>query len=404
MFERFTDQFQRVVARAQEEARLLNHDHIGTEHLLLGLLVEGQSTAAEVLAELGVRPEAVRAQLEQVTGQVRSSPSGLPFSPRAKKVVELSVREALELNHDHIGTEHLLLGLAREGEGGAARVLGTLGTDLNRVRSLVIQHLGGQRVTEANPGEVVHTVAAARTITQARALAQGQRVGSHHYLLALLAEEEGLAAKVLASFGITRAVAERRVSELGTEGTADEMPEEAGGRRIQLRVVGDRLEISVEDPELARGLGAGVISGMDPAGARFPELWKAIRATTADVVRRSRGQPDPEWQPEGWDEQTVAGYVVRSETKGPVGRLTTAQGIDEAEVRAVLAAWAEQAKENRRRDTLCTYLSVLVRKGPREGEHVVTRFTYAGPGSQDRPAAPLASVLAFAARDLRGGG
>jgi ATP-dependent Clp protease ATP-binding subunit ClpA len=144
MFERFTDRARRVVVLAQEEARLLNHDYVGTEHLLLGLAHEGQGVAAKALELLGIRLEAVRAQVEEVIGQGQRAPSGhVPFTPRAKKVLELSLREAQQLRHNYIGTEHLLLGLVREGHGVAAQVLVKLGADLSRVRQQVIQLLSG---------------------------------------------------------------------------------------------------------------------------------------------------------------------------------------------------------------------------------------------------------------------
>src|SRR5687767_10317917 len=144
MFERFTDRARRVVVLAQEEARLLNHNYIGTEHILLGLIHEGEGVAAKALESLGISLEAVRSQVEEIIGQGGSSPSGhIPFTPRAKKVLELSLREALQLGHNYIGTEHILLGLIREGEGVAAQVLVKLGADLSRVRQQVIQLLSG---------------------------------------------------------------------------------------------------------------------------------------------------------------------------------------------------------------------------------------------------------------------
>ena len=144
MFERFTDRARRVVVLAQEEARLLNHNYIGTEHILLGLIHEGEGVAAKALESLGISLEAVRNQVQEIIGQGGSSPSGhIPFTPRAKKVLELSLREALQLGHNYIGTEHILLGLIREGEGVAAQVLVKLGADLSRVRQQVIKLLSG---------------------------------------------------------------------------------------------------------------------------------------------------------------------------------------------------------------------------------------------------------------------
>jgi ATP-dependent Clp protease ATP-binding subunit ClpC len=144
MFERFTDRARRVVVLAQEEARLLNHSYIGTEHILLGLIHEGEGVAAKALESLSISLDAVRAQVEEIIGQGGSSPSGhIPFTPRAKKVLELSLREALQLGHNYIGTEHILLGLLREGEGVATQVLVKLGADLGKVRQQVIQLLSG---------------------------------------------------------------------------------------------------------------------------------------------------------------------------------------------------------------------------------------------------------------------
>src|SRR3954451_23176085 len=154
VFERFTDRARRVVVLAQEEARLLNHSYIGTEDILLGLIHEGEGVAAKAMESLGISLEAVRSQVEEIIGQGGSSPSGhIPFTPRAKKVLELSLREALQLGHNYIGTEHILLGLIREGEGVAAQVLQKLGADLSRVRQQVIQLLSGYQGTkEAGAG------------------------------------------------------------------------------------------------------------------------------------------------------------------------------------------------------------------------------------------------------------
>ena len=145
MFERFTDRARRVVVLAQDEARMLNHNYIGTEHILLGLIHEGEGVAAKALESLGISLDVVRQQVVDIIGEGQQAPTGhIPFTPRAKKVLELSLREALQLGHNHIGTEHILLGLIREGEGVAAQVLGNLGADLGRVRQQVLQLLQGQ--------------------------------------------------------------------------------------------------------------------------------------------------------------------------------------------------------------------------------------------------------------------
>ena len=144
MFERFTDRARRVIVLAQDEAKMLNHNYIGTEHILLGLIHEGEGVAAKALEQMGISLEAVREQVEEIIGHGQNPPTGhIPFTPRAKKVLELSLREALQMNHSYIGTEHILLGLIREGEGIAAQVLIKLGADLNRVRTTVLALLSG---------------------------------------------------------------------------------------------------------------------------------------------------------------------------------------------------------------------------------------------------------------------
>ncbi|HEY1106411.1 MAG TPA: Clp protease N-terminal domain-containing protein, partial [Agromyces sp.] len=149
MFERFTDRARRVVVLAQEEAKMLNHNYIGTEHILLGLIHEGEGVAAKALESLGISLDAVREQVQDIIGQGQQQPTGhIPFTPRANKLLELSLREALQLGHNYIGTEHILLGLIREGEGVAAQVLVKLGADLNRVRQQVIQLLSGYQGKE----------------------------------------------------------------------------------------------------------------------------------------------------------------------------------------------------------------------------------------------------------------
>ncbi|HJR93689.1 MAG TPA: Clp protease N-terminal domain-containing protein, partial [Acidimicrobiia bacterium] len=149
MFERFTDRARRVVVLAQEEARSLNHNYIGTEHILLGLLNEGEGIAAKALESLGIGLDSVRDEVVKIIGPGQQAPSGhIPFTPRAKKVLELSLREALQLGHNYIGTEHILLGLIREGEGVAAQVLQQLGAELQKVRQSVIQLLSDHGTSE----------------------------------------------------------------------------------------------------------------------------------------------------------------------------------------------------------------------------------------------------------------
>jgi ATP-dependent Clp protease ATP-binding subunit ClpA len=154
MFERFTDRARRVVVLAQEEARMLSHNYVGTEHILLGLIHEGEGVAARALESLGITLETVRQQVEEIIGRGQQAPSGsIPFTPRAEKVLKLARREALQLGHNYIGTEHILLGLIREGEGVAAHVLVGLGADLDRVRQQVLTLLHGWQ-GEDEPGTV----------------------------------------------------------------------------------------------------------------------------------------------------------------------------------------------------------------------------------------------------------
>jgi Clp amino terminal domain, pathogenicity island component/UvrB/uvrC motif len=183
MFERFTDRARRVVVLAQEEARMLNHNYVGTEHILLGLIHEGEGVAAKALESLGISLDAVRQQVEEIIGQGQQAPSGhIPFTPRVKKVLELSLREALQLGDDYIGTEHILLGLIREGDGVAAQVLVRLGAELNRVRQQVIQLISGQQPQPGRQpqreGATVAEVQARLDVVEGRLAAVEQRVGT----------------------------------------------------------------------------------------------------------------------------------------------------------------------------------------------------------------------------------
>ena len=154
MFERFTQSARRVIVLAQEEAALLDHNYIGTEHLLLGLVAEGEGVGAQALGALGIPLPSARTEVEVMVGRGKTMPAGqIPFTPRAKKVLELSLLEARELGDQHIGTEHLLLGLVREGEGVAVQVLRTLGVDAEAVRRTVITILSGD--PERPPGPII---------------------------------------------------------------------------------------------------------------------------------------------------------------------------------------------------------------------------------------------------------
>jgi hypothetical protein len=173
MFQRFTDRARRVMVLAQEEASRLDHNYIGTEHILLGLISEGQGVAGRALDSLGISLDTVRQQVEEIIGRGQQTPSGhIPFTPRAKHVLELSLRESKQLGHNYIGTEHILLGLVREGDGVAAQVLVKLGADLKRVRQQVTQLLHGHAAGEPGPG-----VKAGLETVEQRLTAIEQRVG-----------------------------------------------------------------------------------------------------------------------------------------------------------------------------------------------------------------------------------
>jgi ATP-dependent Clp protease ATP-binding subunit ClpA len=219
MFERFTDRARRVVVLAQEEARELDHTWIGTEHLLLGLVAEGQGVAARTL---GLQLVQVRAEVEQLVGRGEAAPSAhLPFTPRAKKALELALRESLELGHTYLGTEHLLLGLLREGEGRGAQLLARAGFDPTRLRERVVAELderplarrfvppsGTLRMESPGPDallnllgdDVLRALLAARA--EARRLGAG-RVDAEHLLAGLLAVDDDPAAALLREAGVS---------------------------------------------------------------------------------------------------------------------------------------------------------------------------------------------------------
>ena len=362
MFERFTDRARRVVVLAQEEARLLNHNYIGTEHLLLGLIHEHEGVAAKTLEQLGISRAAVREKVEAIIGEGGGAPSGhIPFTPRAKKVLELSLREALQLGHNYIGTEHILLGLIREGEGVGAQVLVNLGADLSAVRHEVMRQLSGYKVATAGMrfgpiGMPRETPAAAKASVEARRLAGGSPVGSQHYLLGLLQQHDSVAAKALESLGVTAETLQQRLAEIEPAGTSDETPEEAGARRIGMRVEGKLVMLEIDDPELAASLEKAmtgrkvrIIRGTDPEaeGAGFTNLWSSVARTIEDLTRRLAkvtgtrpGSATPYWRPPALDPMTSAArYWVVNEAQGTRGYLEVGPGTDRERVRAWLLDW-----------------------------------------------------------------
>ncbi len=191
MFERFTDQARRVVVMAQEEARLLGHGHIGTEHILLGLLAEGDGLAAQALASLEISLDAAREQVAEIIGEGAGQPSGhIPFTPRTKKVLELSLREAQRLGDSYIGTEHILLGMAREGEGVGVQVMDRLGASTDRVLAQV------QMTKRAAPGEELRRVSAGRQTPVERPVAMRSIVSRLDEIAERLSAIENLLAEM----------------------------------------------------------------------------------------------------------------------------------------------------------------------------------------------------------------
>jgi ATP-dependent Clp protease ATP-binding subunit ClpC len=222
MFERFSDRARRVVVLSQEEARLLNHNHIGTEHILLGLVHEGEGLAAQALKSLDIRLEAVRREVGEVIGEGGSPPAEhIPFTPRAKKVLELSLREAIQLGHNYIGTEHILLGLLREGEGVACQVLVKLGASLPKVRARVAQLMhegGGER-----PVRLSSDLTA--VLDEAGRVADGQgasEIEPIHLFLAAVENPNGAAGRMLQVVGVDPAELRRQVLDESDDAGDDE--------------------------------------------------------------------------------------------------------------------------------------------------------------------------------------
>jgi ATP-dependent Clp protease ATP-binding subunit ClpC len=226
MFERFSDRARRVVVLAQEEARLLNHNYIGTEHILLGLAHEGEGVAARALRSLGVSLGAVRQQVEEIIGPGGSSPSGhIPFTPRAKKVLELSLREAMQLGHNYIGTEHILLGLLREGEGVACQALVKLGATLPKVRARVFELLADDRGEGAAAPSPTLSAELRTVIDEARgaAAAAGEsEVAPIHLFLAAVEHPDGAAGRMLRAVGVDPEALRRQVVDESGGGPGDE--------------------------------------------------------------------------------------------------------------------------------------------------------------------------------------
>ena len=301
MFERFTAEARTVVIRAQEEARAMRHDSIGTEHILLGLFTMPTSVAARALRNLGITAAAVRTGIEEKVGLgAEDSPAGhIPFTKRAKKVLELSLREALQLKHNYIGTEHILLALQREGEGLAAEILAGrihTGTIRETVNDLLRDGVREHPADEPAP----RTNAADEVVTAAQALAGDAPMGSHHLLEALIRAEGSMAAKVLADLGIDPATIAAKVDEFDTEDTTDATPEELAARKMELRVENDEVHLVFRDPatvDLARSVTetvGGPLTATGPVTGKFVPLWTTTNRLLLSVLQTLKGEPLPE--------------------------------------------------------------------------------------------------------------
>jgi ATP-dependent Clp protease ATP-binding subunit ClpA len=331
MFERFTSGARHVVVLAQDEARQLQHNYIGTEHILLGLLGEPGGVAFRALERFGMSLEGTREEVKAIVGTGSGTVSGhVPFTPRAKKTLELALREALQLHHDYIGTEHILLGVIREGDGAGAQVLKQHSADLMPIRMAVLDLLSTvpaeatrgrrwlRRRSAADPGEAPEpaeaaelrtTPAADTSLSEAARLAGSQPVGSHHLLLAALGDPDTAAARALAALGVDLDHAREALRNADVTGTSDEQPEEAGRRQMLIRVTDNRLTIEATDPvivDLGRGalhaLGEkasppGTIRGDLPASASLARVWQALHDSLGAIQRRATSPAEPPASP-----------------------------------------------------------------------------------------------------------
>jgi ATP-dependent Clp protease ATP-binding subunit ClpA len=331
MFERFTNRARHTVVLAQEEARRLHHNYIGTEHILLGLLGEPEGIAGRALEGFGLSLDGARREVAAMVSPGTAAPTGhIPFTPRAKKTLEFALREALQLSHNYIGTEHILLGLMKEGDGVAALVLRQHG-DFLAIRTAVLDLLAtssyqgsrGRRwlrrrgsATASEPGAATEqsvlnaTPAADTTLSEATRLAGARPVGSHHLLLAALADPDTAAARALAALGVDLDQAKEALRGVDITGTSDEPPEEAGRRQMVIQVTGERVTIEAADPVMIEAGRAalsalgdqasppGTIRGDLPACASLSTVWQALHDGLTAIQRRaaqpaeSAGSPD----------------------------------------------------------------------------------------------------------------
>ncbi len=314
MFEKFTVKAREVVVTAQEEARQLNHNYIGTEHILLGLLDSADSVAAKVLYQLGCTKEAAHADIVTLVGPGAEEPRGhIPFTPRAKKTLEIALREARQLHHNHIGTEHILLALVREGEGVGAKVLAERINPISKIRAAVLASIEESQDATASPWPA-GTPATEDTVSTASALAGGAPVGSHHLLEAMLRTENSMAARVLRELGVDPDAVAAKIDELDPDTTTDANPEETAGRRMEIRLVDDEVHLILRDQatvaiaKQVTELSGGPIVGVGPVAGLFVPLWRS----TNQLLLQIQGMLEPEREEEGESATSKAAKVVRT--------------------------------------------------------------------------------------------
>ena len=326
MFERFTGRARHVIVMAQEAARTLDHNYIGTEHLLLGLIREDQSIAGIVLGNVGLTYEAARADVEAATKKPKGkhAPKGhIPFTPRAKKVLELALREALQLGHNYIGTEHILLGVMREGEGLGAEIIRKHDLDFSMLRTRILDAIPVSESGEArglrrwlrarsssSAPELRTTAAIDASLEEAQRIAGDAAVGSHHLLLATLNDPSSAAAKALTTLGVDLDRAREALRNVEVAGTSDELPEEAGRRQLTLTVSEHGMTLETADPVLMQGARAalhalnedpdgrsetgenrGVIKGDHPKATGFADVWQALNGALRQLADTREQRP-----------------------------------------------------------------------------------------------------------------
>jgi ATP-dependent Clp protease ATP-binding subunit ClpA len=295
VFERFTEQARTVVVLAQEQARGLCHDYIGTEHLLLGVLAEGNGVAAKVLEAAGLSLETARGEVLRIVGAGVEAPTGsIPFTARAKTALERSLRESLRLGHDHIGAEHILLGLLDEGSGVAMEILVARGLTTADTRSAVLQEAGlavtgwrgGPHVRQGIARRQNTTPAVAEIYLRAREFAGARPVSSAHLLRALVADPDSQAARALASLGISPDRVEGALAATSIEGTSDETPEAAIARIATIETVEGGVEIKIADRDLAKLLKGGTPELAGPLAQALDQL----RTSLENEARKAQSQ------------------------------------------------------------------------------------------------------------------